>query len=181
MNQNVGHGHVFGRPDGVRARCGGPGFCAECSRDLARHKAGLPREEEVAPPSNERVSPHVKWLLDVASHLHAERRTAFANTCEQAAAELLAVSRHRDTLLAAHEARQPDVRAPLPPDVLVDAHMERVHQDTGISRPGRSVRANVTGEPAALWMCQNCKSENRDDYHRISCPGCGQMRPGTRT
>lgn len=36
MNQNVGHGHVFPRPDGVVARCGGPGLCAECSRDLAR-------------------------------------------------------------------------------------------------------------------------------------------------
>jgi hypothetical protein len=61
--------------------------------------------------TNERVTPHVKWLLDVASHLHAERRTAFANTCEQAAAELLAVSRHRDTLLAAHVARQPEPTA----------------------------------------------------------------------
>lgn len=30
---NTGHGHVFSRPDGVRARCGGPGICAECSRD----------------------------------------------------------------------------------------------------------------------------------------------------
>jgi hypothetical protein len=33
---NTGHGHVFPRPDGVRMRCGGPGLCAECSRDLAR-------------------------------------------------------------------------------------------------------------------------------------------------
>lgn len=56
--------------------------------------------------SNERISPHVKWLREVASHLRAERRTSLANTCEQAADELLAVSRHRDTLLAAHEARQ---------------------------------------------------------------------------
>lgn len=35
-NENVGHGHVFPRPDGVRARCGGPGFCKECSRDKVR-------------------------------------------------------------------------------------------------------------------------------------------------
>lgn len=32
-NIGYGHGHVFHRPDGVRARCGGPGICAECSRD----------------------------------------------------------------------------------------------------------------------------------------------------
>jgi len=35
-NQNVGHGHVFPRPDGVKARCGGPVICAECARDAAR-------------------------------------------------------------------------------------------------------------------------------------------------
>jgi len=32
---NSGHGHVFPRPDGVKARCGGPGLCKECSRDQA--------------------------------------------------------------------------------------------------------------------------------------------------
>lgn len=36
---NVGHGHVIPRPDGVRARCGGPGLCRECSRALARQRA----------------------------------------------------------------------------------------------------------------------------------------------
>jgi hypothetical protein len=34
--QNIGHGHVFPRPDGVRARCGGPALCPACARDLAR-------------------------------------------------------------------------------------------------------------------------------------------------
>lgn len=33
---NVGHGHVFKRPDGHKARCGGPGLCAVCSKDQAR-------------------------------------------------------------------------------------------------------------------------------------------------
>lgn len=33
---NTGHGHVWRRPDGVRARCGGPGACGQCSRDAAR-------------------------------------------------------------------------------------------------------------------------------------------------
>lgn len=31
-----GHGHVYPRPDGIRARCGGPGICPECARDLAQ-------------------------------------------------------------------------------------------------------------------------------------------------
>ena len=34
--KNFGHGHVYPRPDGVKARCGGPGLCPRCSDDLAR-------------------------------------------------------------------------------------------------------------------------------------------------
>lgn len=34
--RNTGHGHVYPRPDGVKARCGGPVICAECARDAAR-------------------------------------------------------------------------------------------------------------------------------------------------
>lgn len=33
MNQNIGHGHVRLRPDGVKVRCGGPGLCNECSKE----------------------------------------------------------------------------------------------------------------------------------------------------
>lgn len=32
---NSGHGHVWERPDGLKAKCDGPGFCAQCSRDQA--------------------------------------------------------------------------------------------------------------------------------------------------
>lgn len=31
-----GHGHVTPNPDGSRARCGGPGLCNVCSRELAQ-------------------------------------------------------------------------------------------------------------------------------------------------
>lgn len=44
-NKNTGHGHVRPRPDGRRARCGGPGICAECSRE----KAALSQPEPAAP------------------------------------------------------------------------------------------------------------------------------------
>ncbi len=37
---NKGHGHVWPRPDGAKARCGGPGICSECSRDAAMKLAG---------------------------------------------------------------------------------------------------------------------------------------------
>jgi hypothetical protein len=48
-NPNTGHGHVRVRPDGVKARCGGPGFCSACNRELAISQLGLPR---VAPPTD---------------------------------------------------------------------------------------------------------------------------------
>lgn len=38
-NTNTGHGHVWARPDGVKARCGGPGICKQCSLDAGRLKA----------------------------------------------------------------------------------------------------------------------------------------------
>lgn len=37
--QISGHGHVFPRVDGVRARCGGPPFCDACNSELARKVA----------------------------------------------------------------------------------------------------------------------------------------------
>jgi hypothetical protein len=33
--RNVGHGWVYPRPDGQRARCGGPALCRECNVDNA--------------------------------------------------------------------------------------------------------------------------------------------------
>jgi hypothetical protein len=35
---NEGHGHVYPRPDGVKARCGGPGICAACALDAERKR-----------------------------------------------------------------------------------------------------------------------------------------------
>jgi len=39
ISSNVGHGHVFIRPDKSRARCGGPRLCDKCQADLARLQA----------------------------------------------------------------------------------------------------------------------------------------------
>jgi hypothetical protein len=36
MSNNTGHGHVTPRPDGVRARCGGPAMCRVCQMERAR-------------------------------------------------------------------------------------------------------------------------------------------------
>lgn len=34
---NTGHGHVWERPDGAKARCGGPKMCRRCAQDLAQY------------------------------------------------------------------------------------------------------------------------------------------------
>jgi hypothetical protein len=39
VNPNVGHGHVFPRPDGMKSRCGGPAMCSGCAQDLALKEA----------------------------------------------------------------------------------------------------------------------------------------------
>lgn len=46
---NVGHGHVYPRTDGVKARCGGPGMCKECSSDLAhQQREQRPSKDQLA-------------------------------------------------------------------------------------------------------------------------------------
>jgi len=37
--ENTGHGHVYARPDGIQARCGGPSMCRECATDLGRKQS----------------------------------------------------------------------------------------------------------------------------------------------
>lgn len=39
MRADNRHGHVTPRPDGIKARCGGPGVCDVCSRELALSNA----------------------------------------------------------------------------------------------------------------------------------------------
>lgn len=36
MRWGTGHGHVLPREDGERARCGGPGMCLQCGREVTR-------------------------------------------------------------------------------------------------------------------------------------------------
>jgi hypothetical protein len=41
---SFGHGWVHPRPDGAKARCGGPGLCGDCAREAAG-KAPVPQPE----------------------------------------------------------------------------------------------------------------------------------------
>ncbi|WP_208452989.1 hypothetical protein [Burkholderia gladioli] len=40
VGTNSGHGHVWARPDGMKARCGGPMMCKQCAIDAARAQGG---------------------------------------------------------------------------------------------------------------------------------------------
>lgn len=40
----TGHGHVTPRSDGIKARCGGPGICDQCSRESALASAKVVRQ-----------------------------------------------------------------------------------------------------------------------------------------
>jgi hypothetical protein len=41
VGTNAGHGHAWKRPDGLVARCGGPGMCSACSRDAQRLRQAM--------------------------------------------------------------------------------------------------------------------------------------------
>ena len=49
---NTGHGHVWARPDGHKARCGGPALCPECARDQTQLRAELQEPPEAPTASN---------------------------------------------------------------------------------------------------------------------------------
>lgn len=49
MNDNTGHGHVWKRPDGLIAKCGGPKLCVECG--------GSGTVTVYVPPAGERKDP----------------------------------------------------------------------------------------------------------------------------
>lgn len=54
---DCGHGWVYTRLDGVKARCGGPGICSECSRDKARKEAAENRNKPSAQNQAQAMEP----------------------------------------------------------------------------------------------------------------------------
>jgi hypothetical protein len=64
---DCGHGHVYPRADGAKAKCGGPQICPKCRIDLeAKQRAAIAQPAEPAP---EQVSDSP---FDQAIHLYAQ-------------------------------------------------------------------------------------------------------------
>jgi hypothetical protein len=55
-----GHGHVYPRPDGARARCGGPGICPECGLEFARKHAADLRAQKASSTDPDRLEREVQ-------------------------------------------------------------------------------------------------------------------------
>lgn len=66
-----GHGHVIPNPDGSRFRCGGPGICAECSREAAREYVKLRAELVQARAERDALRATVANLVTVLTDARA--------------------------------------------------------------------------------------------------------------
>lgn len=96
--QNVGHGHVFPRPDGVRARCGGPAICHVCAVDLARKNIGERVNQSQSEQGSKTVSEHVEhayWVYQSFKDPTQTKMPMSDRDAFKAAAMLLMLGTHR--------------------------------------------------------------------------------------
>lgn len=80
LGTNTGHGHVWARPDGVKARCGGPGLCKECSREQVAWNNCLPEPKRFPPmpPITEPTQPQADALAAEIKRLADDYADDFA-------------------------------------------------------------------------------------------------------
>lgn len=95
-----GHGHVTPNPNGMKARCGGPGLCSVCSAELAQKKMA---DEIIASRAlvNElrALADEMREPVLYQRHVHPQ----FVDGAHSARAALLSAL---DSLLSAHDAQQ---------------------------------------------------------------------------
>jgi len=54
--RNTGHGWVYPRPDGMKARCGGPAMCSTCAADATRKTVYEAASERQGAAQNELIA-----------------------------------------------------------------------------------------------------------------------------
>lgn len=121
MPINIGHGHVWARPDGVKARCGGPGICSECSRDLANKQSA---ERRIDPNIAEVRAALSCWRQGTWSRAYAMEqfekllqgfvdRGASAHACE--------IEQYRGALMMIAEGKCPTLVSPMTSEQIAQA------------------------------------------------------------
>lgn len=87
---NDGHGHVWPRADGMRARCGGPGLCPECSREAeAKNADTVPADFQarVQPWMMECFGPEISSDRRERNHRFIEEALELIQACGATASE----------------------------------------------------------------------------------------------
>lgn len=79
-NTNSGHEHVWERPDGVKARCGGPTLCTECRDDAA--KALIARGPQNQPPEEKLYRAIADYKVVLADESEAEMEVTLDDILE---------------------------------------------------------------------------------------------------
>lgn len=80
---NTGHGHVWPRPDGVKARCGGPRLCKKCMADYMAKAAAPVAQEEPHKEKPERQAERERAPLPIPLILSRPRAYALAQMCKR--------------------------------------------------------------------------------------------------
>lgn len=96
-NINRGHGHIWQRPDGVKARCGGPGLCVVCQRERAILEAALATQ-----PAEKANVERSGASLEAVAAVEINEAYWFRKTNAEAVAAIL---EHHEHILAAMEAK----------------------------------------------------------------------------
>jgi len=82
---NTGHGHVWERPDGMKARCGGVGLCSQCKSDLESFNAA----KAMPAPKQEPVGFTIDKLKRLSRDLHACEYDSIANELDRKIRQLI--------------------------------------------------------------------------------------------
>ena len=84
---NIGHGHVWSRPDGLKVRCGGPTICVVCAKDAA--SVATPPASAVSEPLTDSYVQNVPDKCDRITwrnkyyHLPIEKPTAASSEAKR--------------------------------------------------------------------------------------------------
>ena len=81
---NTGHGRVWERPDGMMAKCGGPGLCRQCNWDASHfcvRASGAPVGSRVYSTNLTAAPPPPRWGLPPLSGIQAPAATPVPVGC----------------------------------------------------------------------------------------------------